>query len=457
MAVAFLDLVAGDPALEQLSPGVRVEIDVFGVGQDPQRGRLQIGPGVPGDPAERVVHLQPAALHVDESHPDRGVGERALEAGMHLVQPPLGRPPLVPEPLVLGDPTTKFRVGHRERLLRSRVLAEHALHGGAGSAQRGAARAEVPLQTTRSAAQGLSQTLQPAACFRDPLAPASGRAVPQRRAGKVELVDPGGDASFEARPYAPDRGFCDRPRRRPGSQVLAGSLWLSRALDTHVRIRETRETDHLARREAQASSPDLPPGRAPDLERRRLGLYRDLTFPDSSFAAVGYARVAVERAASPRAPQEGVELMPVDSRDSAETGVRWPAVAMAVALAAVAGACGGSSSTDTTTTPTNPTLTTVTLTGTLLAGGAAFHSFTVAQQGTLTATLTNLTPQATITVGFGIGQPTGTTCTLLSTLETAKVGSVLSGTIAVGSFCIQIYDIGNVQGSDDYTITLVHP
>jgi hypothetical protein len=148
--------------------------------------------------------------------------------------------------------------------------------------------------------------------------------------------------------------------------------------------------------------------------------------------------------------------MPVDSRDSAETGVRWPAMAIAVALAALAGACGGSS-TDTTTTPTNPTLTTVTLTGTLLAGGAAFHNFTVTQQGTLTATLTNLTPQATITVGFGIGQPIGTTCTLLSTLETAKVGSVLSGTIAPGSFCIQIYDIGNVQGSDDYTITLVHP
>jgi hypothetical protein len=149
--------------------------------------------------------------------------------------------------------------------------------------------------------------------------------------------------------------------------------------------------------------------------------------------------------------------MPVESQDSAEAGLRWPAVAMAVALAALAGACGGSSSTATTPTPTDPPLTTVTLTGTLLAGSAAFHAFTVAQQGTLTATLTSLSPQTTITVGFGIGQPTGTTCTLLSTLETAKVGSVLSGTIAPGSFCVQVYDIGNVQVSDDYTITLVHP
>jgi hypothetical protein len=134
--------------------------------------------------------------------------------------------------------------------------------------------------------------------------------------------------------------------------------------------------------------------------------------------------------------------------------VRWRAVAIAAALAALAGACGGSS----TTTPTTPAapITTETLTGTVLAGGVAFHTFTIAQQGTLTVTLTSLSPQASITMGMGVGTVSGTTCSLISTNETTKVGTVLSGTIAVGSYCVQIYDIGNVQVSDDYVITIAH-
>jgi hypothetical protein len=60
-------------------------------------------------------------------------------------------------------------------------------------------------------------------------------------------------------------------------------------------------------------------------------------------------------------------------------------------------------------------------------------------------------------VGIGIGQPSGATRTLLSASETAKVGHVASGTIAVGAYCVEIYDLGNVQGSDDYTTTLAHP
>jgi hypothetical protein len=57
---------------------------------------------------------------------------------------------------------------------------------------------------------------------------------------------------------------------------------------------------------------------------------------------------------------------------------------------------------------------------------------TIAQPGTLTATLTSLSPQTTITMGFGVGQPSGTTCSILSGIENAKVSSVLSGSIAVG-------------------------
>jgi hypothetical protein len=143
--------------------------------------------------------------------------------------------------------------------------------------------------------------------------------------------------------------------------------------------------------------------------------------------------------------------MRIVARRSAGPGLRLGAAAFAVVGLA---ACGGSSSTPTT--PAAPT-STETFTGTVSAGGVSFNSFTVAQTGTLTATLVSLSPQATITMGFGIGQPATTGCSLISADETSRVGSVLQGTIDPGTFCVELYDIGNVQGSVDYTVTVDHP
>ena len=139
--------------------------------------------------------------------------------------------------------------------------------------------------------------------------------------------------------------------------------------------------------------------------------------------------------------------MRIDARPFAAPSLRWGAVAAALALAA----CGGSSAT----TPTAPS-TTDTFTGTIAAGGVDAHTFAVAQAGSLTVTLTTLSPQSTITVGLGLGQPSGATCSLISTDNTAKMGSVEQTTLDVGSYCVAIYDLGNVQGSDTYTLTVNH-
>ena len=84
--------------------------------------------------------------------------------------------------------------------------------------------------------------------------------------------------------------------------------------------------------------------------------------------------------------------------------------------------------------------------------------FTITTQGAITATLTNFSPQTTITMGFGLGQPVNGVCTLISGAytEAAKMGYVLSGTITTGSYCVVLYDIGNMQGTDDFVITVVH-
>ena len=100
---------------------------------------------------------------------------------------------------------------------------------------------------------------------------------------------------------------------------------------------------------------------------------------------------------------------------------------------------------------------TETFNGVLSAGGNASHAFNVTQAGTLDATLTSITPESSITVGFGVGQVTTGGCALISVTESGRVGSDLSGPINSGSYCVTIYDVGNVQGSVSYTVTVVHP
>ncbi|HXB54758.1 MAG TPA: hypothetical protein VN461_08250 [Vicinamibacteria bacterium] len=121
-----------------------------------------------------------------------------------------------------------------------------------------------------------------------------------------------------------------------------------------------------------------------------------------------------------------------------------------VGLVVLTGACGTAGL------PTSAT-STQTFTGVLSASGGFAQSVTVAGSGEFDLTLTSLSPQATITVGLGIGQPANGTCGLLTSIENAKVGSLVSLSVVAGSYCVVIYDIGNIQGSDNFTLTVVHP
>jgi hypothetical protein len=134
-------------------------------------------------------------------------------------------------------------------------------------------------------------------------------------------------------------------------------------------------------------------------------------------------------------------------------GRAWGRALAALAAAAALSSCGG----DTTTTAT-PTTVIDTFNGTLQALGSVQFPFTVNTAGVVSATLTTLNPQSTITVGFGLGQPSAGVCNLISGAysEASKVGTPISGTINAGSYCVVLYDIGNVVGSDDFTITISH-
>jgi hypothetical protein len=55
------------------------------------------------------------------------------------------------------------------------------------------------------------------------------------------------------------------------------------------------------------------------------------------------------------------------------------------------------------------------------------------------------------------GSSSTTTDTFNGTTESARVGSVLSGSIGTGSYCVTVYDVGNVSATESYTVTVAHP
>jgi hypothetical protein len=128
----------------------------------------------------------------------------------------------------------------------------------------------------------------------------------------------------------------------------------------------------------------------------------------------------------------------------------------AVALAIVAAACG--SDTVTTPTPTTPVTVTDTFAGTLTPNGAASYSFTTASSGTVTATLSSLTPDSTLLVGLALGTWNGNNCqVILSKDQAAQFSYVQGAASGAGPLCVRIYDVGNVAAPVTYEIQVNHP
>jgi hypothetical protein len=132
---------------------------------------------------------------------------------------------------------------------------------------------------------------------------------------------------------------------------------------------------------------------------------------------------------------------------------------IALAASAFAAACGGSSNPSTVTAPTG-TVTTDTFNGTVQPGGSSINPFTVTVGGTVSVTLVSAGPPSTITMGLGIGNPSSTgTCSFLSggtTVTQAGSTAQLSGTLAAGSYCVAVVDVGNAAGPITYTVTVSH-
>ena|SRR5205085_2570800 len=140
------------------------------------------------------------------------------------------------------------------------------------------------------------------------------------------------------------------------------------------------------------------------------------------------------------------------------------AVPVALTLAALAG-CSGSSSNSalTAATTTTPTVVTEMFTGSIAQNGTALHNFTVTTSGySLLAGYTSIAPASVTALGLGIGawDATTSTCGLNQTQnDVSRSGSTaISGTAGAGSFCLRVYDAGNVAAdvAATYTVQVQH-
>ena len=89
---------------------------------------------------------------------------------------------------------------------------------------------------------------------------------------------------------------------------------------------------------------------------------------------------------------------------------------------------------------------------------AATHTFATARSGSVTVTLSTLSPDNTVTVGLSLGTWNGESCQTVIARDTTKMGESIVGTAsAAGSFCIRVYDVGKLTASTSYEVKVVHP
>jgi len=130
-------------------------------------------------------------------------------------------------------------------------------------------------------------------------------------------------------------------------------------------------------------------------------------------------------------------------------------VCLVILFGVFAAACGGN-------TPTTPSTTTPTTTvgffgGTLSAMGSVPNTFVVSTAGAVEVTLLTLTTAAgdvaSGPVALAVGTFTGSTCTPTTTVNaTPALKAQLATSLATGTFCVNVADVGNV--TDDLSFTL---
>lgn len=131
--------------------------------------------------------------------------------------------------------------------------------------------------------------------------------------------------------------------------------------------------------------------------------------------------------------------------------------------------CSGCSEVTSAPSPTSDTTpaaaaVTETFSSVLPVGGTKFYSFSIAEYGTVTATLRSIggagVPDSVI-VNLGLGRPSGISCsatpTAVQVTGDAGLTTMITATQQPGIYCVIVSDVGNLASPANFTITIDHP
>jgi len=99
-----------------------------------------------------------------------------------------------------------------------------------------------------------------------------------------------------------------------------------------------------------------------------------------------------------------------------------------------------------------------TFSGTVAHEGVSSHSFTVEREGAVEVELTALHPgsEHATEIGLGLGTPTPAgNCALVEAIDSTRVSGQIGGTLQKGTYCVAVYDSGDVSSEPlDYTVSV---
>lgn len=130
----------------------------------------------------------------------------------------------------------------------------------------------------------------------------------------------------------------------------------------------------------------------------------------------------------------------------------------ALVAAALAAGCSDDTPTTATAPDTITTPITATFTGVVGPGGTLSRSFTAQLDGTARASLSGITPATALGFGMGVPRADGTGCLLTySTTASNLTSAEISGAVANGVFCIQVFAPAAAAETVRFSISLTHP
>ena len=150
-------------------------------------------------------------------------------------------------------------------------------------------------------------------------------------------------------------------------------------------------------------------------------------------------------------------MTPFAPKRSAIMSTRHFPLTFLLALTVMAAGCNLFNNSDA---PDTAAITTDTFNGPLAQNSSIVFGFKVTTAGTVSVTLTSVTPATSATLGLGVGTSSnGTTCSLTNSTSAAVAGSAaqLTTTLGPGPYCVKVYDEGHLTAASSVALSVAHP